>query len=257
MSVTLEQGRSETGFPGSLSFQRAFISLLSLQQWRADYLFKQQIPSLIISPGQILFKVISTVWRKANGRRSVLDPYSHTQDLHSYQGTCWPFFSHSSSFISVISFPPVLADLGKAIYPVTYSNQHRFNSSPWGVFKTQNNVQVLKSNSVISKLVLSQDTSEKDRGFQHGHNTVDHLRSTGTTSHSSAPWQHLTTEEMQNILAASAREGAGYPHPILSETPEGLTQDTTATAPPLKQDPGHARHTNPRHHFHSLKNQKK
>lgn len=45
VSVTLQQGRSETGFPGSLSFQQAFISLLSLQQWRADYLFKKQIPS--------------------------------------------------------------------------------------------------------------------------------------------------------------------------------------------------------------------
>ena len=125
--VTLEQCRSETGFPGSLSFQRAFISLLSLQQWRADYLFKKQIPSFIISPGQILFKVISTVWWKANGRRSVLDPYSNTKDLHLFKGTCL-FSSHSSPFISDFGFLPVLAEFGKGICSATYSNQHQCNS---------------------------------------------------------------------------------------------------------------------------------
>lgn len=130
VSVTLEQGRSEAGFPASLSFRRAFISLLSLQQWRADYLFKKQIPSFIISPGQILFKVISTVWWKANGRRSLLDPYSNTKDLHLFKGTRWLFLSHSSPFISDFSFLPVLAELGKGVCSVMYSSQHQCNSLP-------------------------------------------------------------------------------------------------------------------------------
>jgi len=116
VSFTSEQGRSEAGFPGSLSFQQAFIGPLSLQQWRADKLFKKKIPSFLISPGQILFKVILTVWWKANGRKSVLDPYSNMKGSHVFKGTCWLFLKHFSLKPFISGFAPYLCsqNSGKA-----------------------------------------------------------------------------------------------------------------------------------------------